>query len=757
MEPKLPMHEGHVGLLNTFLEEFAPPPVPLKWFRGNGETPSKGWTAPDWTVRVGLHTYLVHTKMLGHGERSSNFFSVSMTQFSGKETDLTNLLPPSCHAHWETVLNFMYRQSSALTDQKGLSVDNVVSLLTIAHTLRISAVAQRCVKWINTHVNHINAFPLLAAAIDMLPALEPVEQVCLAVIARNMHLCHSLDSFLSLDVSSLKQILDASSALSVKVLTQYHATTVVVHYLRHVANEHRKDVFLHLSKYVHQASEQHALFLYFLSLDCGCKRLHRECLQKMNWNRLNLDDMRFACDKLMEIAVCDFTNDPTKMCRFVVKYWQTCPDVETSFQQLARHVTHVCVQDLPYLYGLSAKFRPHRLFDITLQTLTTSFEKLCVNDNSLLSKISNHGAVCQLLDRQDLMTGSEDQVFDALCRLVDKTRMSPQEQEAVWSTCRFAWLSNEYCQRAAQRKDVPKGLLKLCIAAKKDRQAGNVENTDFMIEKITDFKRKFGPRRWYSMAVLHGPGGAVFVSPGKGFIKIAVAEAKRSALTTLYLEKGVHIVEGDYAKIDCSLTLIGAGKDKTIVRGGFMIKGKKDDHVVMKHMTIRKSKKIGVWGNQGASFYCANVLIGGCEHGVVVNGAHGTLFDCCVENCLWSGIVSDCEGLIDIHGEKTQITGNCTDVRYICYGLHASYSSKIRVHFPLTNNSVSLDNKRGMNWGGCGAIEDVLSGGKRKSSLSLMPSIFAKKGTPTPSTKEVRSSKRGTGYKYKCNNNNKKK
>jgi hypothetical protein len=149
-------------------------------------------------------------------------------------------------------------------------------------------------------------------------------------------------------------------------------------------------------------------------------------------------------------------------------------------------------------------------------------------------------------------------------------------------------------------------------------------------------------------------------------------------------------------------------------------------------------------------------LIGGCEHGVVVNGAHGTLFDCCVENCLWSGIVSDCEGLIDIHGEKTQITGNCTDVRYICYGLHASYSSKIRVHFPLTNNSVSLDNKRGMNWGGCGAIEDVLSGGKRKSSLSLMPSIFAKKGTPTPSTKEVRSSKRGTGYKYKCNNNNKK-
>ena len=59
--------------------------------------------------------------------------------------------------------------------------------------------------------------------------------------------------------------------------------------------------------------------------------------------------------------------------------------------------------------------------------------------------------------------------------------------------------------------------------------------------------------------------------------------------------------------------------------------------------------------------------------------------------------------MINIYGEKTKVTGNCTDrmfaASYEMFGLNVSKYCKIILRAPLTKESVSYDN-RGGDWGG---------------------------------------------------------
>ena len=92
--------------------------------------------------------------------------------------------------------------------------------------------------------------------------------------------------------------------------------------------------------------------------------------------------------------------------------------------------------------------------------------------------------------------------------------------------------------------------------------------------------------------------------------------------------------------------------------------------------------------------------------------ASGTLTDCTVTNCGYNGISTGGHSdVINIYGEKTKVTGNCTDTmlaarilegRSSCevFGLNTSKYSKIILHAPLTKESISYDNRGGKDWGG---------------------------------------------------------
>jgi hypothetical protein len=80
-----------------------------------------------------------------------------------------------------------------------------------------------------------------------------------------------------------------------------------------------------------------------------------------------------------------------------------------------------------------------------------------------LSEISYFDAVCHLLDQDELSVRSEDRVFDAIssyCRS-SQNQLTPEQHDEVWSTCRFALLSDEYCMRAKNVSEIPKRWLDL--------------------------------------------------------------------------------------------------------------------------------------------------------------------------------------------------------------------------------------------------------------------------------------------------------
>jgi len=93
-----------------------------------------------------------------------------------------------------------------------------------------------------------------------------------------------------------------------------------------------------------------------------------------------------------------------------------------------------------------------------LKIVTSKFEEFFKNSACVLSEISHFDAVCHLLDQDELSVTSEETVFDAIfsyCRS-SQNDLTAEQQGEVWSTCRFALLSDEYCVRAKNVNEIPK-------------------------------------------------------------------------------------------------------------------------------------------------------------------------------------------------------------------------------------------------------------------------------------------------------------
>ena len=250
----------------------------LQWYPADDDTATKhGWAAPDWKILLGHRAYLVHSCKLGE---KSNFFCSLMNQAPPtNETDLTHLLPASCHDTWELALNFMYQDRVFLDgapQEHGhkivsgpniVTVDNAVPLFKIAHVMRIPTLAHHCVQWMSNNQDVTTSFHLLSAAIELAPGLDSIEEMCIRIIARKFDQV-DVDLFLSLDLSSLTQIFVATSNQQ-----QQKVCEVTVHYLRHVEDKYQEQVFLQLSPCVRAVRTKDALFLYGMSLAYGSERV----------------------------------------------------------------------------------------------------------------------------------------------------------------------------------------------------------------------------------------------------------------------------------------------------------------------------------------------------------------------------------------------------------------------------------------------------------------------------------------------------
>jgi hypothetical protein len=157
------------------------------------------------------------------------------------------------------------------------------------------------------------------------------------------------------------------------------------------------------------------------------------------------------------------------------------------------------------------------------------------------------------------------------------------------------------------------------------------------------------------------------------------------------------------------LKIVGAGRDKTFIRGGgFKIQGTKEDgkNVELKDMTVSGASAHGLSSNNGLSFLCTRMTFTQCGYsGVSAMNTKGRLINCVITQCRYSGIFCGENALIELEGDQTKVDGNGTD-GYGC-GLYTRYTSSI-IHllFPLTKESVST-NHPGRNYGGEGEIAIV--------------------------------------------------
>ena len=79
------------------------------------------------------------------------------------------------------------------------------------------------------------------------------------------------------------------------------------------------------------------------------------------------------------------------------------------------------------------------------------------------------------------------------------------------------------------------------------------------------------------------------------------------APTIFFIQEGDHDEAGGDLVINYAMKIIGAGRDKTTIRGnGFLIGGTKEEGktAVLKDMTMKGSSGFGLFNNNGLSFLC---------------------------------------------------------------------------------------------------------------------------------------------------------
>jgi hypothetical protein len=184
------------------------------------------------------------------------------------------------------------------------------------------------------------------------------------------------------------------------------------------------------------------------------------------------------------------------------------------------------------------------------------------------------------------------------------------------------------------------------------------------------------------------------------------------APTVIFIKEGVHEVDDKRSlNIRYPLKIVGAGRNKTIIHGGFDIRGPREEgeRVDMQGMTIKGSSGYGLLNDSGLPFLCKDMTFTQCDYcGVLAYDTRGRLINCVITQCGSSGIHCSWNALIEVEGSQTKVDGNGTSGDGDDYGLDTDdTSSRMNLLFPLTKESVSTNHHGGRNHGGTGTIKSV--------------------------------------------------
>jgi hypothetical protein len=168
--------------------------------------------------------------------------------------------------------------------------------------------------------------------------------------------------------------------------------------------------------------------------------------------------------------------------------------------------------------------------------------------------------------------------------------------------------------------------------------------------------------------------------------------------------QGEHQIDDGDLTITSAMNIVGdpgVPKSEIVVVGGIRFKRGVQGNCHLQHLTLRRAKGNGVWGE--SSFTMEDVLVEQCRYGVLAYGT-GVVGRCTnveVRQCGWSGVSAYNDASITLIGAKTTVHHNCTEGESGHYGLRvvSSSSSTIQLVSPLTKEQVSTDNGGGGNWG----------------------------------------------------------
>ena len=813
-------------VLNEFQSTFH-----LQWYLVDDDTaPPRGWTAPDWKILLGHRAYLVHSCKLGE---KSNFFCSLMNQAEScqapkNETDLTHLLPATCHDTWELVLNFMYQDRvlhgapqehghRIVTGPNIVTVENAVSLFKIAHVLRIPTLAHHCVHWMSNNQDVDTSFDMLSAAIELAPGLDCIENMCIPIIARNFGQV-DINRFLSLDLKSLTQIFVDTSDHEQQKLCE-----VTVHYLRKVEDKDQEQVFVQLSPCVRQVHTKDALFLYSLSLTHGSERLCALCLPVLSQqyeqldhsdlNKIEDDVVRCALtfnhdtatldtmytmdvetvDDILKLAERDFTVNELQMSRFIVNYVKKTSNGKKNvvFSKLSKYINQIHSKDALYIYGLSDSYTMRSIAVVGcpegalrvkagLNSLKNALKKVKEYDiNQIFLENGVHDEQGEEVDIDFPVTIIGESTDG--CTIIGGLRMLGKEEvegdvnvknltisqskgHGVSGGCDF-----EYCMAFH--------LFNLNI--EKSKRGGvfvygskrtTMSNCQVSHSKEYGVRVRFGlmtingsgtsihnngtsgldtqssvihlvsPLTEENISINNGSGGdyagahtiktirseeqvlccvdaegTLHVRPGLNSLLNAVIEANLYNINQIFLENGVHDEEGGMVDIDCPVTIIGESKDGCTIIGGLRVRGKEEDDVNVKHLTISQSKDHGVDSQYaGMSFHLFNLNIEKSKRGgVYVNGSKRNIMsNCQVSHSKEYGVGVE-SGLLTMNGSGTSIHNNVISGYSDDYGM-ITYDSWSFIHLvsPLTKENISINNGGGGDYGTCdgkGMIKTIRS------------------------------------------------
>jgi len=143
----------------------------------------------------------------------------------------------------------------------------------------------------------------------------------------------------------------------------------------------------------------------------------------------------------------------------ILRASSTRGEAAETFGKLSRFIKQVDPVDALFLLGACGRFGHEELYSECLYAVTsTDFSQLLLSDFHAAFDVE---AIIDLLDKDDLIVKSEDDIFEAVLSYVRSAQVTPEQLDQLWSVCRFAHMSAEkLCYTALLTECVPQDLVK---------------------------------------------------------------------------------------------------------------------------------------------------------------------------------------------------------------------------------------------------------------------------------------------------------